>query len=123
LTLRVKTSIWINHMKLKIKKGDQVKVIAGSNKGKTGKVQKVYPKTMRILVEGVNLMKRHTKPSQAAPQGGIISKERPLHYSNVMLMDDAGKVTRIAIKTTGKGAKATKARIAKTTGKEISASK
>lgn len=106
-------------MKLKIKKGDQVKVIAGSNKGKTGKVLKVYPKTIRILVEGINLAKRHTKPSQANPQGGIVSKERPIHYSNVMIMDAAGKPTRIAIKTDAKGVKT---RVAKTTGKEIAKS-
>ena len=106
-------------MKLKIRKNDIVKVISGSNKGKTGKVLRVYPKTIRILVEGVNIMKRHTKPSQANPQGGIIAKERPVHYSNVMLMDGAGKATRVGIKVTKKGKETTRARIAKTTGKEL----
>ncbi|MCM0606019.1 MAG: 50S ribosomal protein L24 [Xanthomonadaceae bacterium] len=115
----MKKNIVPNDRKLKIRKNDIVKVTTGSNKGKTGKVLRVYPKTMRILVEGVNLMKRHTKPTQAAPQGGIISKERPVHYSNVMLMDGAGKTTRIGIKLTKKGKETTRTRIAKTTGKEL----
>ena len=106
-------------MKLKIRKNDMVKVTTGSNKGKTGKVLRVYEKNQRILVEGVNIMKRHTKPSQANPQGGIVAKERPIHYSNVMLMDAAGKPTRIGIKLTKKGDKTTRTRIAKTTGKEL----
>lgn len=106
-------------MKLKIRKNDTVKVISGSNKGKTGKVLRVYTKTMRVLVEGVNILKRHTKPTQANPQGGIIAKERPIHYSKVMLMDGAGKPTRVGIKVTKKGKEITRTRIAKTTGKEL----
>jgi large subunit ribosomal protein L24 len=70
-------------MKLKIKKGDQVKVIAGGDKGKTGKVISVSAKTMRVVVEGVNLRKKHVKPSQKNPQGGITAKESSIHYSNV----------------------------------------
>jgi len=72
-------------MKLKIKKGDQVKVIAGADKGKTGKVTKIMTKEMRVVVEGINLRKRHVKPTQKNPQGGIVAKEAPIHYSNVQL--------------------------------------
>lgn len=81
-------------MKLKIKKGDTVIVIAGNDKGKTGRVIAVYPKKLRVLVEGVNVRKKHMRPSPAYPQGGIISKEMPIHYSNVMLIGPDGKPTR-----------------------------
>ena len=72
---------------MKIKKNDNVIVIAGNSEGNTGKVLKVYPKLNRVIIEGVNLRKRHTKPNQANPQGGIIEKEAPIHVSNVMLLD------------------------------------
>lgn len=68
-----------------VKKGDLVHIIAGREKGKTGKVLRVLRCQGRILVEGLNLVKRHTKPSQTNPQGGVISKEGSIHYSNVML--------------------------------------
>lgn len=71
--------------KLTIKKNDTVEIIAGKEKGKSGKVMRVYPKTGRISVEKINVVKRHVKPSQQYPQGGIIEKEIPLHYSNVLL--------------------------------------
>jgi len=74
-------------MRLKIKKNDNVIVIAGNEKGKTGKVLKVFPKKQRVIVEGVNIVKRHTRPSQKNPQGGIIKKEAPIHISDVMLID------------------------------------
>jgi len=74
-------------MKLNIKKNDKVVVIAGNDKGKNGKVLKVFPKTYRLIIEGVNLRKRHTRPTQRNPQGGIIEKEMPIHLSNVMLLD------------------------------------
>jgi large subunit ribosomal protein L24 len=74
-------------MKLQIKKNDKVVVIAGNDKTKTGKVLKVFPKTFRVIIEGVNLRKRHTRPTQRNPQGGIIEKEMPIHLSNVMLLD------------------------------------
>lgn len=82
--------------KLKIKKGDTVKVISGTAKGKTGLVTKVYPDTEKVVVEGVNMIKKHTKPSAVNPQGGIIEKEAPLHISNVMLLegDTATKIGR-----------------------------
>ena len=72
---------------MKINKNDTVTVIAGNAKGKTGKVLKVFPKVNRLIVEGVNLRKRHTKPNQRNPQGGIIEKEAPINASNVMIMD------------------------------------
>lgn len=103
-------------MKLRIKKGDQVQVISGSQKGKTGKVIEVMPKDLKVLIEGVNLMKKHVKPSQKNPQGGILAKEAPLHYSKVMLLDQSGKPTRIRMQRDSKG---TAVRIAKTTGKPL----
>jgi len=74
--------------KLKLKKGDYVKVISGDDKGRKGRVLKAYPKTNRVIVEKVNLIKKHTKPSQRNPQGGIITKEAPIHASNVMLFNE-----------------------------------
>ena len=72
---------------MKIRKNDNVMVVAGNDKGKTGKILKVFRKNSRVIVEGINLRKRHTKPSQSNPQGGIIEKESPIHVSNVMLVD------------------------------------
>ena len=72
---------------MKIKKNDNVIVISGNSKGKTGKVLKVFPKIERVIVEGINLRKRHTKPSQSNPQGGILEKESPINVSNVMIVD------------------------------------
>ena len=72
---------------MKIRKNDNVMVIAGNDKGKSGKILKVFRKESRVIVEGINLRKRHTKPSQNNPQGGIIEKESPIHASNVMLID------------------------------------
>ena len=72
---------------MKIKKDDTVKVIAGNFKEMTGKVLKVFPKQNRLIIEGVNIRKRHTKPSQSNPQGGIVEKEAPINASNVMVLD------------------------------------
>jgi large subunit ribosomal protein L24 len=72
--------------KLSLRKNDQIQVISGREKGKTGKILKVDAKNMRITIEKVNMVKRHLKPSQQYPQGGIVEKELPLHYSNVLLM-------------------------------------
>lgn len=72
---------------MKIKKNDFVKVIAGNDRGRTGKVLKVFPKENRLIIEGVNIRKRHTKPTQKNPQGGIFEKEAPIHISNVMILD------------------------------------
>lgn len=84
--------------KLKIKKGDTVKVIAGDDKGKSGVIQSVDLKKMRVLVEGVNIVKRHTKPSASKPEGGILEKEAPIHVSNVMLVDAKGNASRVGKK-------------------------
>ena len=98
----------------KIKKDDMVKIIAGKDKGKEGKVIAVDTKTCRIVVEGVNLATKHQKPSQANPQGGIVKKENPIDVSNVMLLAD-GKATRVGFRMEdGK-----KVRFAKKTGKTI----
>jgi len=70
-------------MKLKIKKDDEVKIITGSDKGKTGRVLQVYPEKMKVLVEGVNLRKKHMRPTQTSPDGGIVETAIPIHYSNV----------------------------------------
>lgn len=77
--------------KLQIKKGDTVVVISGKEKGKQGEVIAVEPAKERVVVKGLNLVKRHTKPSQSNPQGGIITKEAPIHVSNVMILDPEKK--------------------------------
>lgn len=84
----------MNH--LHVKTGDTVVVIAGKDKGKQGKIKAAMPEKNRVVVEGVNMIKRHTKPTQANPKGGIISKEAPIHVSNVMILDpETKKPTRI----------------------------
>ena len=98
----------------KIKKGDTVKVIAGKDKDKEGKVISVNPKKGAVLVEGVNMVTKHTKPSMANQQGGIVEKEAWLDASNVMVMHE-GKATRVGFKMEGDK----KVRFAKTTGKVI----
>ena len=99
---------------LKIKKGDTVKVIAGKDKDKEGKVIAVNPKKNTVLVEGVNMIKKHTKPSMANQQGGIIHQEGPIDISNVMYVHK-GKATRVGFKMDGDK----KVRFAKTTGDVI----
>lgn len=107
-------------MKLKIKKGDMVQVIAGNDKGKTPRrVLLVDDKRMRVLVEGVNIRKKHARPSQQNPNGGIIEMEMPIHYSNVMLIDSEKKATRVGLKVTEENGKRRVTRIAKTNNKEI----
>ena len=102
-------------MAAKIKKGDRVVVLAGKDKGKQGAVTQVLPKESRVVVQGVNLVQRHTKATQADPQGGIKSKEAALHVSNVALVDSNGKATRVGFKIEGDK----KVRVAKTTGEVI----
>ena len=86
-------------MKCRIKQGDLVEVIAGKEKGNQGKVLRVYPKKNRVVVEKLNIVKRHTRAGQANQQGGILDKEAPLSLSNVMLVDPSdGKPTRVGIK-------------------------
>lgn len=105
-------------MKLHVKKGDKVIVISGNNKGATGTIQKVSIKNAIAIVEGVNLVKRHTRPSAQNPNGGIIEKEAPLHVSKLMLVDPkTGKATRIGRKIDEKTGKTV--RIAKKSGEVI----
>ncbi len=106
-------------MKLKIKKGDTVKVIAGNNKGETGRVLMVNPNKMTVLVEGVNLRSKAQRPSQQYPNGGIHQQEAPIHYSNVMLVDKNGDTTRVRYERTVSGEKKVVKRIAKTTNEEL----
>ena len=98
--------------KFKIKSGDTVKVIAGDHKGSEGKVLQIIKDKDRVLVEGVNLVSKHTKPSAQSPQGGIVKKEASLHISNVMLVD-AGVAVRVGYQVDGD----TKTRISKKTKK------
>ena len=102
-------------MAAKIKKGDRVIVLTGKDKGRQGQVLKVFPKDERVLVEGLNMVQRHTRASQADPQGGIKNKEAPLHLSNVAFVDSAGKPTRVGFRVEGDK----KVRFAKTTGEVI----
>ncbi|MEH7117703.1 50S ribosomal protein L24 [Neobacillus vireti] len=82
-----------------VKKGDNVRVISGKDKGKTGVILAAYPKDNRVVVEGVNIVKKHSKPSQVNPQGGIINFEAPIHVSNVMPIDPkTGNPTRVGYK-------------------------
>ena len=102
-------------MTMKIKKGDQVIVITGRDKGKTGEVIQAMPKDSKVLVRGINLVKRHTKPTQENA-GGIVSKEQPIHVSNVALIDPkSGKATRVGIKVEN----GQKVRVAKKSGEVI----
>ena len=102
--------------KLHIKKEDTVIVLAGQDKGKTGKVLKVFVDSNRAIVEGVNMVSKSTKPSAKNPQGGIVKQEAPIHISNLSLIDPkSGKATRIRIEREGKSVK----RIAKKSGEEI----
>ena len=105
-------------MAAKIKKGDKVVVITGRDKGKTGEVLKVLPDENRAVVAGINLVKKHEKPS-AASQGGIVSKEAPIHLSNIAMADPKdGKATRVGFKVAKDGKKE---RVAKKSGEVLSA--
>ncbi|TVQ83575.1 MAG: 50S ribosomal protein L24 [Bacteroidetes bacterium] len=84
--------------KLHINKGDIVKVIAGNERGQQGKVLSIDRKKMRALVEGLNMISKHTKPNAANPQGGIVKQEAPIHISNLMVLDGKGNATRIGRK-------------------------
>ncbi|MDP5276892.1 50S ribosomal protein L24 [Chengkuizengella axinellae] len=103
--------------KLHVKKDDTVIVIAGKDKGKKGRIISALPRQNKVLVEGVNLIKKHARPSQDNPQGGIITQEAPIHVSNVMLADPkSGKPTRIGHKVLDNGKKV---RVAKKSGQVI----
>ncbi len=102
--------------KLKVKKGDQVIVIAGKDKGKKGAILKVIPSELRVIVAGINKVKRHTKPSKTSA-GGIVEQEAALHVSNVALADPkTGKPTRVGYKTLADGKKV---RVAKKSGEVL----
>lgn len=104
---------------MKIKKGDTVLVVSGKDKGARGKVIQSYPERRRILVEGVNRIKKHTRVSQnqrGAQSGGIVTQEAPVDVSNVMVVDSDGKATRVGYRFDDDGKKV---RIARTNGKDI----
>jgi large subunit ribosomal protein L24 len=102
-------------MAAKIKKGDRVILLAGKDKGRTGVVEQVMPKDDRVIVGGLNLVQRHTRPSQGDPQGGIKTKAASIHVSNVAVVDGNGKPTRVGFRVEGDK----KVRVAKTTGEVI----
>ncbi|MBW0103430.1 50S ribosomal protein L24 [Pseudonocardia sp. KRD291] len=108
---------------MKVKKGDTVQVIAGKDKGAKGKVIQVYPERERLLVEGVNRIKKHTRISQnqrGAESGGIVTQEAAIHVSNVMVVDSDGTPTRVGRKAVeGDDGKTRRVRISKRNGKEI----
>jgi len=118
---RTRSATAARRRSLKIRSGDEVKVIAGKDRGKTGKVLRVEPKRERVYVEGLNMVKRHTRPQQVAGAqseqqlGGVIEREGPLHVSNVMLLDSKGQPTKVRIeRENGKPL-----RVAKRTGARI----
>ncbi|MEV4200963.1 50S ribosomal protein L24 [Micromonospora globbae] len=106
-------------MTVKVKKGDTVVVIAGKDKGAKGKVIAAYPRQNKVLVEGVNRVKKHTRISttqRGAKTGGIVTQEAPIHVSNVMVLDSDGKPTRVGYRIDDNGQKV---RIARSTGKDL----
>jgi large subunit ribosomal protein L24 len=105
--------------KLHVKKGDLVRVVAGKSKGLEGKIIQVLPDAEKVIVEGVNRVKKHTKVQQAqrgGTTGGIVTQEAPIHVSNVQIVDDQGKPTRIGFRFDENGQKV---RIARSTGKDL----
>ncbi len=107
--------------KMKIRSGDQVKVISGKDRGKTGRVLRVVPDRERVFVEGLNMVKRHTRPQPVAgaqseaQMGGVIEREGPIHVSNVMLLDGKGQPTRVRIEREG----SQRFRVAKSSGTRL----
>jgi large subunit ribosomal protein L24 len=104
---------------MKVKKGDTVVVIAGKDKGAKGKVIQAYPERNRVLVEGVNRIKKHTRITQTqrgAQSGGIVTQEAPIHISNVMVVDSDGKPARVGYRTNDEGKRV---RISRRNGKDI----
>ncbi len=106
---------------MKIRSGDRVQVISGKDRGKTGRVLRVEPAKERVYVEGLNMIKRHTRPQQVAGAqseqqlGGVIEREGPIHVSNVMLLDAKGKPTRVGIEREG----GERVRVAKSSGARL----
>lgn len=113
---RLKKILESHNNRLHVKKDDTVIVITGKDKGKKGRVIAAYPRENRVLVEGVNMVKKHQKPNAMNPQGGILEQEAPIHASNVMHVDPkSGKVTRIGYKVVNDK----KVRVAKRSGEII----
>ncbi len=106
---------------MKIKKGDKVQVMTGAYKGTVGEVLKAFPKENKVIVEGVNVVKKHQKPTQANPEGGIIEKNAKIDVSNIALYDEkAGEASRVGYKfTTDKNGKKVKVRYFKKSGNEV----
>src|SRR5207302_4937118 len=108
---------------MKVKKGDTVVVISGKDKGAKGKVIQAYPERNRVIVEGVNRIKKHTRITQTqrgAQSGGIVTQEAAIHVSNVMVVDSDGKPTRVGRKEVkGEDGKTRRVRISRTSGKEL----
>ncbi len=100
---------------MKIRKGDMVVVLSGKDKGKTGQVTKAMPTVGKVIVEGVNVAKRHKKPTKSTEQGGIVDQSMPLDVSNVAVMGTDGKPTRVGYTISGD----TKTRVGKRTGKAL----
>jgi large subunit ribosomal protein L24 len=106
---------------MKVRSGDHVKVISGKDRGKTGRILRVEPKRQRVFVEGLNMIKRHTRPQQVPGAqseqqlGGVIEREGPIHVSNVMVLDGKGQPTRIRIERED----GQRYRVAKTTGARL----
>ena len=101
---------------MKIRKGDRVRVLTGKHRGKEGEVMTVLPKSNKVIVEGVNVAKRHQKPTRAMQQGGIIDKAMPLDASNVALIDSDGKAARAGYRI---GSDGTKTRVSRRSGGEL----
>lgn len=116
----IKHIVKIKGNRLPVRKGDMVLVIAGNDKGKRGKVLKVFPERNRVIVEGVGFIKRHTKPNPKIPQGGIIERERSIHVSNVMVIDPKlGVPTRIGYRTLEVEGKKVRVRYSKKSGETL----
>jgi large subunit ribosomal protein L24 len=118
---RPKKTPKVRRRTLKIRSGDQVRVTAGKDRGKSGRVLRVEPKKERLYVEGLNMIKRHVRPKQVAGAhteaalGGVIEREGPIHVSNVMLLDSKGQPTRVGIEREG----AQRVRVAKSSGARL----
>jgi large subunit ribosomal protein L24 len=102
--------------KIHVRRGDRVKVIRGNEAGKEGTVLRVLTKENRVVVEGINMRKRHMRPTQANPEGGIVTFEAPIHASNVMLLDTNGEPTRVRQRIDADG---TKERVSTKSGNPI----
>ena len=103
---------------MKIKKGDSVVVIAGKDRGKTGTVERTFPKKEQVLIDGVNVLKRHQRSRRRGSAGQIVERSTPIHVSNVAIVEDK-KPVRVGYKVEGEGEKATKVRISRKSGEKI----